>query len=63
MKRTLNVDVIVPNLALGGVTAARTREILEAGAWGVAAVSAIGAAPDISQAAAGFNKAIMEFTQ
>jgi thiamine monophosphate synthase len=47
-------------LALGGVTPDRTREILKTGAWGVAAVSAIGSAPDVTRAAAEFRDAILE---
>jgi thiamine-phosphate pyrophosphorylase len=50
----------IPALALGGMTAARTREVLEAGAWGIAAVSAIGAAPDVELAAREFRNAIWE---
>ena len=53
----------LPVLALGGLTPARTREVLEAGAWGVAAISAIGAAPDVEVAAMEFWKAILENTQ
>ncbi len=53
----------LPVLALGGLTPARTREVLEAGAWGVAAISAIGAAPDIEAAAMEFWNAILENTQ
>jgi thiamine-phosphate pyrophosphorylase len=44
----------VPALALGGVTPARVPEVLAAGAWGVAAVSAIGAARDPERAAREF---------
>ena len=53
-------DLEIPALALGGVTPGRTREILRAGAWGVAAVSAIGAAPDVVRAAGEFREAILE---
>ncbi len=53
----------LPVLALGGLTPARTREVLEAGAWGVAAVTAIGAAPDVELAAREFRNAILENTQ
>jgi thiamine-phosphate pyrophosphorylase len=45
----------VPALALGGVTAETTGEVLNAGAWGVAAVSALGAAPDVAAAARSFR--------
>ena len=48
----------IPAFALGGVTPARTDEILRAGAWGVAAVSAIGAAPVPLEAAAAFRQAL-----
>jgi len=51
-------DVPVPVLALGGVTPARSRAMLGAGAWGVAAVSAIGAAPDVAAAVADFHSAL-----
>ncbi len=53
----------LPVLALGGLTPARTPEVLEAGAWGVAAISAIGAAPDVEGAAMEFWNAILENTQ
>lgn len=52
----------IPALGLGGVTPERTRGILTAGAWGVAAVSAIGAAPDVTAATAAFRKALSEIT-
>jgi len=50
----------IPALALGGVAAGDTDEILRAGAWGVAAVSAIGAAPDVAAAASAFRKVLWE---
>ena len=53
-------DLGIPALALGGVTAADTREVLEAGAWGVAVVSAIGAAPDVELAARELKNQILE---
>jgi thiamine-phosphate pyrophosphorylase len=53
-------DLEIPALALGGMTPGRTEEMLRAGAWGVAAVSAIGAAPDVSSAARDFARAIAE---
>lgn len=52
----------IPTLGLGGVTPARTEGILKAGAWGVAAVSAIGAAPDVAAAARAFRQVIRETT-
>jgi thiamine-phosphate pyrophosphorylase len=51
-------DLAIPALALGGVTPGCAEEILKAGAWGVAAVSAIGAAPDVGRAATEFREVI-----
>jgi thiamine-phosphate diphosphorylase len=51
-------DLPIPALALGGLTPERTAEVLAAGAWGVAAVSAIGAAPDPAAAARAFRRAL-----
>lgn len=48
----------IPVLALGGVTPERTEGILKAGAWGVAAVSAIGAARDVAEAVRSFRRAL-----
>lgn len=56
-------DLDLPALALGGLTPGRTREVLEAGAWGVAAVAAIGAAPDVELAAREFRNALLENTR
>ena len=53
-------EVELPVLALGGLTPERTPEVLEAGAWGVAAVSAIGAAPDVRAAVGEFQNALKE---
>lgn len=55
-------DLPIPALALGGVTPERTEGILSAGVQGVAAVSAIGAAPSVSDAVLSFRKAIGEHT-
>ena len=54
------LDLGVPALALGGMKPERTAEVREAGAWGVAAVSAIGAAPDVAEAARSFQQSIAE---
>ena len=48
----------IPVLALGGVTPERTGATLGAGAWGVAAVSAIGAARDPADAVHSFRSAL-----
>jgi thiamine-phosphate pyrophosphorylase len=50
----------LPVLALGGVTRARAPEAVHAGAHGVAAVSAIGAAADVAAAARGLADALAE---
>jgi thiamine-phosphate pyrophosphorylase len=50
----------LPVLALGGVTAERCAEALRAGAHGVAAVAALGAAPDPEAAAREFRRALRE---
>ena len=50
----------IPALALGGMTPERTHEVCKAGAWGVAAVSAIGAAPDVAEAARRFHRSLAE---
>ena len=44
----------IPALALGGVSPERVPELIAAGAWGVAAVSALGAAPDPERSAREF---------
>jgi thiamine-phosphate pyrophosphorylase len=49
-----------PVLALGGVTPARVAEVRAAGAWGVVAVSALGAAPDPEAAAREFRRALAD---
>jgi len=48
--------VEVPVIAIGGVTAERMPQLLAAGAYGVAVVSAINAAADPAEAAAEFRK-------
>ena len=48
--------VEVPVIAIGGVTAERVPQLLAAGAYGVAVVSAINAAADPAEAAAEFRK-------
>jgi thiamine-phosphate pyrophosphorylase len=48
----------IPIIAIGGMTHDRVREVLEAGAHGVAVLSAIATASDPERAAARFRAAI-----
>ena len=50
----------IPVLALGGISAARVAEVRAAGAFGVAAVAALGAAPDPEAAAREFRAALAD---
>jgi thiamine-phosphate pyrophosphorylase len=50
----------IPALALGGVTPARVAEVRAAGAWGVVAISALGAADDPEAAAREFRRALAD---
>ena len=50
----------IPALALGGITPERTRAVCAAGAWGVATVSSLGGAPDVTAAARAFSAALAE---
>lgn len=52
------VQSTVPVLAIGGITAARVPGIIEAGAQGIALISAISAAPDPAQAARALVRAM-----
>ena len=47
----------IPALALGGLTPARVSEVVDAGAWGIAAVEAIGAQSNIERAVQDFRAA------
>ena len=58
--RQASADLPVPALALGGLTVARVAEVLAAGAFGVAAVAALGAAPDPEAAAREFRHALAD---
>jgi thiamine-phosphate pyrophosphorylase len=53
-------DLSIPVLALGGVTPARVAEVRAAGAWGVVAISALGAARDPEAAAREFRAALAD---
>jgi len=53
-------QLAIPVLALGGVTAARVAEVRRAGAWGVVAISALGAADDPEAAAREFRRALAD---
>jgi len=50
----------VPVLALGGITPERVAEVTRAGAAGVVAISALGAAPDPERAAREFRRALAD---
>jgi len=58
--RNACADLPIPALALGGVTAKRVPELLAAGASGVAAAAALGAAPDPEAAAREFRRALAD---
>jgi len=55
-------DLPIPALALGGVTVERVGELLAAGASGVAAAAALGAASDPEAAAREFERALADET-
>lgn len=58
--REASADLPIPAFALGGLTPSRVSEVLAAGASGVAAVSALGAAPDPEIAAREFRRAFAD---
>ena len=58
--RQTSAALPVPVLALGGLTVTRVAEVLAAGAFGVAAVAALGAAPDPEAAAREFRRALAD---
>ncbi|MEX2206934.1 MAG: thiamine phosphate synthase [Myxococcota bacterium] len=58
--RNACADLPIPAFALGGVTAKQVPELLAAGASGVAAAAALGAAPDPVAAAREFRHALAD---
>jgi len=53
--------VAIPVIAIAGITPERVRPCLEAGAWGVAVMTAVSTAPDPAAAAAAFRAEIDAF--
>ncbi len=60
--RTIRPLTALPIFAIGGITADRTEDVIRAGANGVAVISAILKAPDISQAVTDFVSRISAAT-
>jgi thiamine-phosphate pyrophosphorylase len=60
--RTIRPLTALPIFAIGGITADRTEDVIRAGADGVAVISAILKAPDISQAVTDFVSRISAAT-
>lgn len=60
--REASAGLGVPVLALGGVTPERVAELRRAGATGVVAIAALGAAPDPEAAAREFRRALADET-
>jgi thiamine-phosphate pyrophosphorylase len=60
--RTIRPLTALPIFAIGGITADRTEDVIRAGADGVAVISAVLKAPDISQAVNGFVSRISAAT-
>jgi thiamine-phosphate pyrophosphorylase len=51
-------EVAIPVVAIAGLTPARVPAVLDAGAWGVAVMTAVTTAPDPRAATAAFREAI-----
>jgi len=51
----------VPVFAIGGITVERTRQVMDAGAFGVAVISALFESPDIPETLRYFNKALTAY--
>jgi thiamine-phosphate pyrophosphorylase len=58
--RAIAARLPVPWIAIGGIDAANAADVIAAGAAGIAVVSAICAADDPAEAAAGLRRAIAE---
>jgi thiamine-phosphate pyrophosphorylase len=59
--RAIVAECPLPVIAIGSITAERVAEVLDAGAYGVAVISAITCAPDPEAAARGFAAAISDW--
>jgi thiamine-phosphate pyrophosphorylase len=57
--RRIKSKIGIPVIAIGGISAGNAAEVMQAGADGVAVVSAILGAPDVRKAAAELKKAIL----
>jgi len=61
MLRKVKRAVSVPVVAIGGINAANAREVLEAGADGLAVISAVVSQPDVEAAARSLKAEIVQF--
>jgi len=61
MLRKVKRAVSVPVVAIGGINAANAREVLEAGADGLAVISAVASQPDVEAAARALKAVIVQF--
>ena len=58
--KEISAVVSIPIVAVGGITASKVAEVIEAGAAGIAVISAIGSADDPKAAATELSKALSE---
>jgi len=61
MLRKVKRSVSVPVVAIGGINAANARKVLEAGADGLAVISAVASQPDVEAAARALKAVIVQF--